>query len=306
MTINKFDLAEELLKNAVKHLEKVQLGQELVACEVHDALARTYLGRRKRRAEVLYLRLRKQAYEWAIADERGKRDVKTRVAAILAHYHERKAGYKLTDLEVRGRNAAIKAKVARLMSKEPDPTYPSIEEASRLLVLNHEILTRIHGGSSHIAVVHACISLGNVFDVLGQYNHLITSTEWYNQAINNMSQLTPVPVRVLALTQLQLSAVLGKFGTVDAQDESMRLLSKATEFYHNKAQTGLISLTEYTDTGPRIPHPPKKGILSTSLVLSTLLMLSTFIILSIYLTNPCYLRNLSTQPTNPTYQLILS
>ena len=53
----------------------------------------------------------------------GKRDVKTRVSAILAHYHERKAGYQLTDLEVRGRNAAIKAKVARLMTKEPDPTF---------------------------------------------------------------------------------------------------------------------------------------------------------------------------------------
>ena len=62
---------------------------------------------------------------------------------------------------MRGRNAAVKAKVARLLSKEPDPTFPSIEEASRLFLLNHEILIRIHGGTSNIAVVHACISLGD-------------------------------------------------------------------------------------------------------------------------------------------------
>ena len=45
--INKFDLAEEQIKAALKLLEKVQLGRDLVVCEMNEALACVYMGRRK-------------------------------------------------------------------------------------------------------------------------------------------------------------------------------------------------------------------------------------------------------------------
>ena len=171
---NKLDIAEDNLKNALKQLEKIGFEMEITACELYNSIAQLMITKHRRWDGAQKTRLRKQAFEWIMASDDGKIDVKRRIEAIKKHYESKSANFVLGDIETRARNAAVKAKVKRLVVEDVDPTRKAVEAAYRYLVRAHEILETAHG-AHHAAVATACLAVASVQNILGIYEE---SRDW--------------------------------------------------------------------------------------------------------------------------------
>ena len=171
---NKLDMAEDNLKNALKQLEKIGYEMEITACELYNSIAQLMITKHRRWDGAQKSRLRKQAFEWIMANDDGKIDVKRRIDAIKKHYESKSAHFVMSDVEVRAKNAAVKAKIKRLVVEEVDPTRKAVEAAYRYLVRAHEILETAHG-AHHAAVATACLAVASVQNILGIYEE---SRDW--------------------------------------------------------------------------------------------------------------------------------
>ena len=182
---NKLDVAEDNLKNALKQLEKIGFEMEITACELYNSIAQLMITKHRRWDGAQKTRLRKQAFEWIMASDDGKIDVKRRIEAIKKHYESKAANFVVGDVEVRAKNAAVKAKVKRLMVEEVDPTRKAVEAAYRYLVRAHEILETAHG-THHAAVATACLAVASVQNILGIYEE---SRDWLIKVSTNGDDL---------------------------------------------------------------------------------------------------------------------
>ena len=184
---NKLDMAEDNLKNALKQLEKIGYEMEITACELYNSIAQLMITKHRRWDGAQKSRLRKQAFEWIMANDDGKIDVKRRIEAIKKHYESKSAHFVMSDVEVRAKNAAVKAKIKRLVVEEVDPTRKAVEAAYRYLVRAHEILETAHG-AHHAAVATACLAVASVQNILGIYEE---SRDWLIKVSTNDDDLPP-------------------------------------------------------------------------------------------------------------------
>ncbi len=262
----KIDSAEESMREALKIMERIGLEQEVAACELYNSIAqmmiikyRTWHSERKER-------LKKESAKF-MAGEKGHAAVKKETEMSRKAYLQRRTeeGHDvLVDprdvvltrevreaLTERARETVARRFVHEYTSSEVDPTRKAVEAAYRYLVRSYEIISETHG-PIHPSSGTACLAVASVLGVTGSHGE---SREWLVRAVKCFERVEPRPPRAIAFAQQQLSSVLSKEGH---NDESMRVLDKAANFYLGKAREGLAVHTE-ENLGAYVFTPVLKG-----------------------------------------------
>ena len=206
---NKLNDAEDKMKEALRHLERLGMDMEVTACELYNSIAQMMIMKHrhwhaKKRARC------KLEIERRLNTDTGQKEILEESKAIKRRAKEKGIMMLKEDAIARARANLLKSGIKFLSSTQQDPTIPSLQAAYRYLIRSHEILEKVHG-PLHPCIGSACLAIASVQNVIGD---LAEARDWLIKALRLMEKLNPPPMRAISFVQVQLSQVLGKQGHV--------------------------------------------------------------------------------------------
>jgi tetratricopeptide (TPR) repeat protein len=240
--------SEENLKEALSILADLNLDSDMISCELYNSIAQLMILKHRQWHGDKKSRCKKGAIAY-MSTENGKIDVDDEMKKYLGNecyldgredirilLSQKFTAKQVLDIENKAKSIVLKTRMKCITDNERDPTAPSVEAAYRYLVKSYEILEALHG-PVHPSLGAACLAIASVQNAVGKFNE---AREWLINALRAMEKLDPLPLRALAFTQTQLSAVLSKQKHVE---ESIQVLSKAISFYLDKSREGLSKIS---------------------------------------------------------------
>ena len=233
---NQLDSAEENMKTALGRLEALGLEMELIAVDVYNAISQLMVVKHRQWHADKKERCEQMAREWLTTRE-GRQVLMSEMKAVRFHYiQHKKIQLSHTKTEEIAIRLVVKMRAKHVAKTESDPTLQSLEAAYRYLVRSFEILEKAHG-DAHMSVASASLAVASVQNIMANYGE---SKEWLVRSIRTMEKLSPLPVRAIAFTQVQLASVLIKLKHPKSAE---KVLAAAMDFYSTAA---MKKLTRYS------------------------------------------------------------
>jgi hypothetical protein len=232
---NQLVLAEEILTQALRYVEELGYENEVLACELYNAIAQMMISKYQTYITNKKLRFKGEAEEWMLQTEEGKRMVRIQLKVLKKQFNYKAPPMAHAEMEYRAKAMILKNRIKFLLDKkdsENDQLINNLQAAYRYLVMSYEILDGNHG-SFHPITATACMAIASVQNILKDYE---STREWLVKAIrimekassaSSMSVFFPTPIRAITFAQVQLSHVLSKLGY---DEEGRRVLYKAADF----------------------------------------------------------------------------
>lgn len=228
-------LAEEVLTQALKELEDIGYENEVLACELYNAIAQMMISKYQSYITSKKMRFKEEAEQWMLHNEEGKRMVRIQMKVLKKQYNYKAPPMAHAEIEYRSKSLILKNRIRYLLDRkdaENEQLINNLQAAYRYLVKSYEILDSFHG-PFHPITATACMAIASVQNILKDYEN---TREWLVKAIrimektstsSSMSIFFPTPIRAITFAQVQLSHVLGKLGY---EEEGRRVLYKAADF----------------------------------------------------------------------------
>lgn len=242
--------AEEHMIEALQLLEALGMETEPIAAELYNSIAQMMIMKHRDWHSQKNTRCKANAIKW-VESEEGMRELMEEVDVVMRHYRQKHIAITRVEAEARSRSVLIKARSALLSEMEVDTTLQSVEAAFRYLVRGMEIMEKAHKTDIHPSVATSCLAVASVQNVC---NNLQDAREWLMKCLRILEKLNPIPERAIAFVHVQLSNVLMK---LEHEEEAMRILTEASNFYLNKSREGLVKhisrLSQTTEPGESFP-----------------------------------------------------
>lgn len=225
---NQVTMAEETMRDALKHLERLGLEMEVPACELYNSIAQMMITKNRQYHAAQKAHIKVEAEKYLDSGD-GQREIESEGRSIRKVNKERGMPITKEEAEQKARASLRRELVKSLIPQEEDPTLLSLQAAHRYLIKSHEILERVHG-QAHPCVASACLAIASVQNVSEDF---VEAKEWLVKALRIMEPLNPRPGRAIAFIQLQLANVLGKLQVYPA---SMQVMHSAMAFHLELAE----------------------------------------------------------------------
>lgn len=232
--LNQLEAAESIFTDALHRLESIGLDMELCACELFNAIAQMMMNKYTRWFNQKKEKLKSEIEDWMTNTEEGKKAVRIQIRNFKKQFNFHSRIIPLPELTHQAKQIVYKIKVKEYFQQEEESFEMKklLDVSSRYLIRSFDILESYHNNQAITGT--ACLAIASVQNLLKDYEEC---REWLLRGLRIFEKCSPLPIRAISFTQIQLANVLKK---LSHDDEACRVLMKALEFHRSQARVGLL------------------------------------------------------------------